>query len=331
MALPLIPMAAGLLGGGGAATAGGAVAAGAAASGGGGVELDDFNPFSGDGIFAPSTSKFQPTTYGVNNQWLGGSPDGLNQMVDTAYAGMAGSQATGAYANKQMMDANRGPQAWENQHYSDQEAHARGYDQAGALQLQREAAMGQAPSEAAWLMQQGLDQGMAGQASMAGSARGAAAIAQAQGNAAANVAGMQGQAYNQAGQLRAAEMAHARGAYGDLASQQRAQDQNRLGMASDMSNRNADRNDQWRLGMGQLGVANDQNAQGWYGAASDLEKSQLGANLATEGMRADQHSGQQALAAGQGQAAADARQQSKDRWINAGISGANTAAGALLD
>ncbi len=201
----------------------------------------------------------------------GGTMGPSGNMSDFTNVGLGGSARAGTNANywQNQSSSQRGPQAYENQDLSDRESASRYGDQSGALQLQREAAMGMAPSAAAYQMQRGLDQSLGAQQAQMGSARGNAGIAMASGNAAANSANLMNQTYNQAGQLRAAEMASGRQGYGDLASQQRGQDLNRLGMGNDMANRNADRNDNYALGAG--GLANQFGTQGlgWYGAAGN--------------------------------------------------------------
>lgn len=202
-------------------------------------------------------------------QQIGGEL-GVDWVADQGYAGMKKAGMGGSWALGQAMGAqDRGPMANEAQWLSDQEYGARNGDQAGSLQLSREAAMGMAPSEAAFMMQQGLDKASAQQAAQAGGARGAAALAQAQGNSASNVANMQQQAFSNAGQLRANEMAQARAQYGQQAGQMRAQDQQRLQMGNQMSQYNAGLNDSYGLGMAGSANAFGQTGQGWYKGAND--------------------------------------------------------------
>lgn len=96
--------------------------------------------------------------------------------------------------------------------------------QVNALDLQRQAALGLAPSRAEILMRQGNDQAMSGQASMAAGARGPAAMALAQQQAMGNASAMQTSNQANMGALRAQEMADARGAYMGGASSMRGQD-----------------------------------------------------------------------------------------------------------
>ncbi len=122
----------------------------------------------------------------------------------TDWSGANGYMANGADARGMSMDA-RGSQQ-------------------DALGMMQSAAQGNAPSVAQIQQQQGMNNAMASQLSLAAGARGASGLAQAGYTAAGNVAGLQGQAATQGGMLRAGEMAQARGAYGDLSSGMRGQD-----------------------------------------------------------------------------------------------------------
>ena len=94
-----------------------------------------------------------------------------------------------------------------------------------ALQLQQQAALGNAPSRAEILGKQMADQGIASQMAMAGSARGGAlAQAAAMRNAQGGQAAYMQNATNQMAGLRAQEMAQARDAYQQGATGMRQQD-----------------------------------------------------------------------------------------------------------
>jgi hypothetical protein len=172
------------------------------------------------------------------------------------------------------------PTVYENQELSDREAASRGWDQSGALQLSREAAMGEAPSQAAYQMQHGLDQALASQQAQAGSARGASGIALAQSNAMGNSAALQNQTYNQMAALRAQEMASARGLYGGLAGQMRDQDLQRLNMGNQVSGLNAQLGQDMQKAY--LGLTPQFYGLGanYYGNAANAYNSQLGADVA---------------------------------------------------
>lgn len=98
-----------------------------------------------------------------------------------------------------------------------------GGDQSEALGLQRDAALGGAPSVAQKQLQAGQDAAMRSQESMRASARGASGVALADYGAAANIAMGQQQANQASGILRAQEMAQARDAMAATAMQARGQ------------------------------------------------------------------------------------------------------------
>lgn len=100
---------------------------------------------------------------------------------------------------------------------------AGGGEQAEALALQRDAALGSAPSVAQKQLQAGQDAAMRSQESMRASARGASGVALADYGAAANIAMGQQQVNTQSGLLRAQEMAQARDAMASTAAAARGQ------------------------------------------------------------------------------------------------------------
>lgn len=139
--------------------------------------------------------------------------------------------------------------------------------QQSALQLQQQAAMGNAPSRAEILGQGMADQAAATQQSLAASARGPAAMALAQQNAAANTANAQTQIAGQSMAQRADEMAQARNAYQAGATGLRASDLSAQQQGAQQSQFNAQlaaqqraQNDQFQLGMTQA-QQNVRNAQ----------------------------------------------------------------------
>lgn len=264
-------------------------------------------------------NQFNATPYQGQDVYWGGDPDQAAAWSNLGLGGMNRAQGNADWAMGQAMQ-DRGPTAWEDQALSNREADARYGDQAGALQLVREAAMGNAPSEAAYMMQRGLDQAVAGQQSAAGSARGAAALANAQGNMAANQANLQNQAFTQAGQLRANEMAQARGAYGGLAGQMRQQDLERLAQGSAMANANAARNDAYRGMMMQGANAFGTQGQGWYQGA--MHPQDQSAALAGQKQQLDygSYANAQELNAGIKAQEAQRRQAEKQGYTQAGLS-----------
>ncbi len=151
--------------------------------------------------------------------------------------------------------------------------------QSNALDLAQSAAQGNQPSAAQYMMNSGMNTAMANQQAIAGGARGAGALALAGGNMAANNANLQSQAFNQGGQMRAQEMAQARDAYGNLSTQQRGQDQSRIGQGNQMSQFNAGQrqtagmadkvNDiNYRQAMGNISIGHENAANGAVGAQS---------------------------------------------------------------
>lgn len=269
-------------------------------------------------------NNFNSQPYTPNEINWGGHAGDAGNIAQRGFSGMGGSMSNADWANGQAQ-RDRGAMATENPELSQRETDSRYGDQAGALQLSREAAMGQAPSEAAMQMQLGLNQAAANQSSLAGSARGSAALATAQGNAAGQTAGLQNQAYLQGGALRAQEMANARGQYGQLSSQVRDQDLQRLGQGNQMSQYNAGLNDQYKLGMGQLGNQYGQQGLGWYQAAQNPYNQQAQMDLTREGMAADSYNQANAVNAGVSQANADQRGSMRDKWTEMGLNLFNTA------
>lgn len=305
----------------------GAYSAAKAATGGtsllskGGDAVDDFMS-QGQNTFQAQPYQAAPVNWGGEG--------GADAWAQGGLIGSRNASQQGNYAFGQMQ-GNRGPQAWENADLANREAQTRGGDQAGALQLSREAAMGMAPSEAAYQMQQGLDRGIATQQAQMGSARGAAGVAMAGANAANNTANLQNQTFMQAGQLRAQEMAQARGAYNDMSNQVRGQDQNRLGQGNQMSQFNAGANDQYKLGMGGLANQFGNQAQGWYNGAQNPYNQQGSIDNQGRAVAADSYNNAQSVNAGTAQQRADARQSRNDRYmslLSTGIQAGGSMAGA---
>lgn len=159
------------------------------------------------------------------------------------------------YANEQAaLGQNRGPTAAENAGYANNEASGAGGHQQGAIGLAGTLARGQQPSQAAMQLQSGLQQASAQQAAMGRSARGMASLATAGANTQANRSNLQQNAFTQGGLLRSRDMAAGRGMLGTGLGQMQEQDQARFGLANQMGQDNAMRNDKYSLGMGAGGV-----------------------------------------------------------------------------
>jgi hypothetical protein len=291
----------------------------------GGVDITDL----GEGMKDFSNvgkNKFQPTPYDVQPAYWGGDPNAATDYYNIGKAGLGASNADASWASQQ--SRNMDPMAWENQELSDREATTAGYHQEGALNLALQGALGNQPSEAAYQLQAGLDQSMAQQQALSGGARGAAAIANAQGNMGANMANMQQQAFTEAGRLRAQEIANYTGMYGGLAGQKREQDLGRLGMGNQMSQFNANNTTQRQLGF--LGAANDsrRTGQGWYGQMGQPYGQQLQADLETQQQKQGAYNTSLGLGASIAQSNADQAGAMRDRFAGWAIQGGQTAVSA---
>ncbi len=134
--------------------------------------------------------------------------------------------------------------------------------QMGALNLQRDAAMGMTPSVAAIQQNQGLQQARAAQQSMAASARGGA-LAQASANRQAmnNAANIQAGGVQQAAMLRAQEMENARAGYMGGSNALRGSDFQQAQYGAHLADAQRGRNDAYSMGMEGMrrGVFQDQN------------------------------------------------------------------------
>ncbi len=207
-----------------------------------GPVVDDFmnsgkNRFDGDQHFDPQDPMY------------GGDPSKAGYLSDVGLGQtrQASDLIQGAGNNAQWMsEAMRGGYGPQEQVFHGQEDQgqvaneyaSRGI-QSNALGLAQSAAQGNQPSAAQYMMNSGLNTAMANQQAIAGGARGAGAMALAGGNMAGNNAALQSQAFNQGGQMRAQEMAQARDMYGNLSTQQRGQDQSRIGQGNQLSEFNA--------------------------------------------------------------------------------------------
>jgi hypothetical protein len=148
---------------------------------------------------------------------------------------VAGNSPLATAASQQRGTGGGGQAPWEGDFdngmggiFGEAEQEGRGL-QLDALGLARGAALGQAPSVAENLGREGLDRAAREQASAAASARGPAALALAQQNAAYNTAAMQQQGSAQMAAMRADEMARARDAYMGGAGAVRGGDASRYG------------------------------------------------------------------------------------------------------
>lgn len=133
-------------------------------------------------------------------------------------------------------------------------------EQGNSLAMLREAAMGKAPSRAELLSRHQMDQAASAQQSLAASARGPAALAMAQQQAAGNTARSMTDISANTSAMRADEMARARDSYYQGAAGMRGQDQARVGDASQR----------------ELGLANNQLGWGQLDQQGRGQEAQLG-------------------------------------------------------
>lgn len=286
----------------GAAAAGGAIAGSVAAAARKGYRGENWgNSFNGDdprkGVGGYNADAFE---YG-GGQGRAAAQEGTYRNLGAAAQDRQAAQAdyTAANADRGLAAAMRG-------------------EQLGALDLQRQAAQGNAPSVAAIQMQAGLDQQMRGQESMRASARGAAGVAMADYGAAANTAAAQQQTVQQMGALRAQEMATARDAYMGGASGIRGQDYQGAGQAAEMAQF------QTAQQMAQR-EANDRREAAMYAAAEGVAQTQMQGQLQQQG--AMQTGYQEAQRLKQASEAGAAAQQMQA--IQMGLGGVTGAASAL--
>lgn len=221
----------------------------------GDVKLSNGRYYKSDGYKEP-TSGFDANRYEYGGQ-----------------AGMAQQQANYYKAGAEAAQLRDGVQADYTMTNEDRaRALAMRGQQEQALDLQRQAALGQAPSVAQQQMQAGLDQAMRSQESMRASARGASGLALADYNAAANIAAQQQQVGVQSSILRAQEMAQARDAYMSGASGIRGMDYQSAQQAAGMAQYQADNQMKQR-------EMNDRYALGLYGASEGVRAAQMQGNL----------------------------------------------------
>ncbi len=229
------------------------------------------------------------------------------------------------------MKGNRGPQSVENSALLGREAATRN-GQIDALGMARSAALGGAPSTAAFQTKFGMNNILGGYAGNAGGARGLSALGGAQTGGAAMAGGMAGDLAAQGGMSRSKEIADAIGGYGGLAGQVRGQDLTRLGSSDQNNLFNAQANDSWKLGNANLAAsqANLGNAQentnlGWMNAemAPEDKQFQYDQEMAAEEAGADADK-----AGGEIAASRESRDNTRNN-VNAGITAGLGAVGSM--
>lgn len=216
------------------------------------------------------------------------------QGLGSQWAGMKAPQIDYSNAN---VDRNSGIADWQA-NYQQQQG-VRNGDQSSALGLLGSAARGDQPSVAQLQQSQGIDAAVRSQQALAASARGPAAMAAAQQNAAGNTATIQQQGVAQNSMLRAQEMAQARGQYSEAANAMRGQDmQLMMGMrAQELQQQGLDANQaqqqaDMEMRQRQLGL---QGQLGFEGLGFQVQNAQLGAGIAAQGADFNQWNAQNAL------------------------------------
>ncbi len=202
----------------------------------------------------------------------GRNPNGATAARDEWWSGQARNDADQSavsggigYANQQAQNpADVG--ASENYGLASNENSGAGGHQQAAIGLAGTLARGQQPSQAAYQLQDGLNQATRQQSAFASGARGSAALATSSADQRANTANLQQNAYTQGGMLKSRDMAQGRGMLGSQLDQQGQQNNARLGQSDQFGQNNADLNDKYSLGMGSAavglgGVANGQDLQ----------------------------------------------------------------------
>jgi len=237
---------------------------------------------------------FVSNIFGSTNEFQAKAPDlDPNAYQYGGHAGGAEEAAAlqGARAQRSTVTANQ-LQAQQGQMFGrgneslDQAGQARN-EQLGALGLARARATGQAPSIATMTGDRYAQKLAAGQASAAASARGPAALALAQQNAAANTAtgtaDIAGQTSIAAAQERlAAEQSYAQQAAG-LRQGDVGQAQTAFGAGAQS---------------GQLAIGNQQVGQGWAGLQNDINKTQLAAQMNQQAQKSANELAAQGINAG---------------------------------
>ncbi len=229
------------------------------------------------------------------------------------------------------MRSNRGTVVPEDATFVAREAAARA-QQGQALDLDRNAAEGNAPSAANYQTQIGMNDIMSGQAGAAGSARGLNALNGVQG-AGAQTAGLSaGNLSMSGGMARSKEMGDALGMYGSTAGDMRSGDLNRMGQNYQNVGFNADLNDAWKIGnanlaakQGMLGVQMGQTDQDAYTASMHPASKQLEYDQEINALKAGADAGSAGAAIARGR---DENERNKS-LVKGGIAAGAAAVGSL--
>lgn len=245
----------------------------------------DKNLENDSGQFKANRINDENTYHSPGSADVGGSPGEAkvqsdffkngNKRNDTAQKTNEDAQTTSRYN----MVAERGTVAPENATLLGRQNDAR-LAQLNAVDLNGQAARGDAPSAADASMGMQLNDNMASMASAAGSARGLGALNSAQGASGLGMAGTQ--AALQGGMGRSKEINDAMGVYGQSAGNMVQGDINRLSQGDSNSVANVKLNDEWQEGnanlgvaQGKLGLSQQQSDDAWFNQSQEPMKRQM--------------------------------------------------------
>ena len=239
-----------------------------------------------DGSDVGAGAKTQYHSPGATN--VGGYDGGGKDIRDLFQEGEKANNAAQAANRGAMgeslgrMQEDRGEVSPENAQLVAREAASR-QQQGLSLDMQRDAAMGNAPSEAAAQTQIGMNDISGGQAGAMGAARGLSALGGVQTTGAAGAGQAAGNLAVQGGMGRSAEVGQAIGMYGTSSGDMRQGDLGRVNQTNQNALANQSMNDSWKLGnaglavkQGQLGVAQGQMDDAYYEASKEPMMRQLG-------------------------------------------------------
>ncbi len=206
-----------------------------------------------------------------------------------------------------------------------------------AIQMLQGAASGDAPSAAAYQTRMDMN-GMAGQAAgEAGMARGLGALTGVGIGGASGVAGAAAQAGMAGGMARSGEIDEARGMYGSNAGMMRGQDMMRLDIGNKMSQGNASRLDNWKVGNANLLAAQGRQGAGmrgiddaWTDRANDPIYRQFSNDQETASIAAGNSRSDAAAAKASEKSQRMENAQQAQGYYNAGVTAMGPIAGAAM-
>lgn len=242
-----------------------------------------------DGLVAKNRLLKQNATTYINpgsadvGGYVGGGKD-IHDVYEAESHGNDAQQASNKGALGQSLANMTGDREvlQENATLAGREADSR-LQQGRALDVQRDAALGNAPSEAAYQTQIGMNDIAAGQGGAMGAARGLSALGGVQGVGAQTAGLAAGNLAMQGGMGRSGEIGKAIGMYGSSAGDMRSGDLGRVNQTNQMALTGQKLNDDWKLGnaglaakQGQLGIAQGQMDDAYYNAGNEPAMRQLG-------------------------------------------------------